>query len=147
MDVVKMANKSFAALSKLVPSEELAKHAAYMRNLINSMVSGAWRQKGGVGDQAFLLPGFNIPKGKYSVINAFVPQRDERRKYMMLTYPWDINQRLVFLIGEAPLFSPSCFLSSVIRSRGATPSNLSEKHSLWYTGNQRSFIFWTWQSH
>ena len=65
MDVVKAANKAFGALSKHVPAEELAKHIEYMRNLINSMVSDARRRKGGVGDGEFLLPGFNIPKGKY----------------------------------------------------------------------------------
>ena len=64
MDVVKAANKAFGALSKHVPAEELAKHIEYMRNLINSMVSDARRRKGGVGDGEFLLPGFNIPKGK-----------------------------------------------------------------------------------
>jgi hypothetical protein len=109
MDVVKAANKAFAALSKHVPSEELAKHIDYMRNLINSMVSDARRRKGGVGDREFFLPGFNIPKGKCPVIYAFVWQCEECSKYMMLTYPWDINQRLVFLIAEAPLFSPSCY--------------------------------------
>jgi len=63
MDVVKAANKAFAALSKYVPAEELAQHIEYMRNLINSMVSDARRRKGGVGDGEFFLPGFNIPKG------------------------------------------------------------------------------------
>ncbi|KAL3922460.1 MAG: hypothetical protein SGILL_002195 [Bacillariaceae sp.] len=47
MDVVKAANKAFAALSKHVPAEELAQHIEYMRNLINSMVSDARRRKGG----------------------------------------------------------------------------------------------------
>lgn len=64
MDVVKASNRAFAALSKQVPAEELAKHIEYMRNLINSMVSDARRRKGGVGDGEFFLPGFNIPKGK-----------------------------------------------------------------------------------
>ncbi len=64
MDVVKAASNAFAAMSKHVPAEELAKHIEYMRNLINSMVSDARRRKGGVGDGEFLLPGFNIPKGE-----------------------------------------------------------------------------------
>ena len=64
MDVVKASSKALTALSKHVPAEELVNHIEYMRNLINSMVSDARRRKGGVGDGEFLLPGFNIPKGK-----------------------------------------------------------------------------------
>ena len=63
-DVVKTANKAFAALSKNVPAEVLVEDIEYMRNIIASMVSDARRRKGGVGDGEFLLPGFNIPKGK-----------------------------------------------------------------------------------
>jgi HEAT repeat protein len=62
-DVVKTANKAFAALSKCVPAEVLVEDIEYMRNIIASMVSDARRRKGGVGDGEFLLPGFNIPKG------------------------------------------------------------------------------------
>jgi len=62
-DVIKTANKAFAALSKCVPAEVLVEDIEYMRNLIASMVSDARRRKGGVGDGEFLLPGFNIPKG------------------------------------------------------------------------------------
>eukprot|EP00536_Pseudo-nitzschia_multiseries_P003235 jgi/Psemu1/185424/e_gw1.48.135.1 len=62
-DVVKTANKAFAALSKCVPAEVLVDDIEYMRNIIASMVSDARRRKGGVGDGEFLLPGFNIPKG------------------------------------------------------------------------------------
>jgi hypothetical protein len=47
-----------------VPAEELVNDIEYMRNLIASMVSDARRRKGGVGDGEFLLPGFNIPKGR-----------------------------------------------------------------------------------
>jgi hypothetical protein len=65
MDVVKAANKAFAALSRHVPAEELVEHIEYLRNLIASMVSDARRRKGGVGDGEFLLPGFNIPKGTF----------------------------------------------------------------------------------
>ena len=36
----------------------------FIRNLINTLVSDARRRKGGVGDGEFLLPGFNMPKGK-----------------------------------------------------------------------------------
>ena len=64
-DVLKAAHKAFAALSKHVPAEELVKHVEFMKNLIASMVSDARRRKGGVGDGEFLLPGFNIPKGRY----------------------------------------------------------------------------------
>lgn len=62
--VLKAAHSAFAALSKHVSAEELVKHVEFMRNLIASMVSDARRRKGGVGDGEFLLPGFNIPKGK-----------------------------------------------------------------------------------
>lgn len=61
---MKAANKAFGALSKNVPAEELVNDIEYMRNLIASMVSDARRRKGGVGDGEFLLPGFNIPKGR-----------------------------------------------------------------------------------
>jgi hypothetical protein len=63
-EVLKAAHKAFTALSKHVPAEELVEHIEFMRNLISSMVSDARRRKGGVGDGEFLLPGFNIPKGK-----------------------------------------------------------------------------------
>lgn len=62
--VLKAANAAFTALSKHVSAEELVKHVEFMRNLLASMVSDARRRKGGVGDGEFLLPGFNIPKGK-----------------------------------------------------------------------------------
>jgi len=62
--VIKSAHSAFNALSKNVPAEELVKHIEFIRNLINSMVSDARRRKGGVGDGEFLLPGFNMPKGK-----------------------------------------------------------------------------------
>ena len=65
VDVLKAANKALQALSKQVPAEELVNHVEFMRNLIASLVSDARRRKGGVGDGEFLLPGFNIPKGKY----------------------------------------------------------------------------------
>jgi hypothetical protein len=70
-EVLKAANKAFAALSKHVPAEELVKHVEFLRNLIASMVSTARRQKGGVGDGEFLLPGFNIPKGKSGLRSTF----------------------------------------------------------------------------
>jgi hypothetical protein len=62
--VLKATNGAFGALSKHVPSEELVKHIEFMRNLLASMISEARRRKGGVGDGVFLLPGFNMPKGK-----------------------------------------------------------------------------------
>lgn len=63
-EVLKANQKALVALSKHVPAEELVKHVEFMRNLIASMVSDARRRKGGVGDGEFLLPGFNMPKGK-----------------------------------------------------------------------------------
>ena len=57
-------NEAFTSLSKYVPAQELVKHVEFMRNLLASMVSEARRRKGGVGDGEFLLPGFNMPKGK-----------------------------------------------------------------------------------
>lgn len=65
-EVLKAAHNAFMALSTHVPAEELVKHVEYMKNLLASMVSDARRRKGGVGDGEFLLPGFNIPKGKHS---------------------------------------------------------------------------------
>lgn len=65
-EVLKATNAAFAALSKHVEAEELVKHIEFMRNLLNSMVSDARRRKGGVGDGEFLLPGFNMPKGRCS---------------------------------------------------------------------------------
>jgi hypothetical protein len=62
--VVKAAHSAFTSLSKHVPAEELVKHIEFVRNLIASIVSEARHRKGGVGDGEFLLPGFNMPKGK-----------------------------------------------------------------------------------
>ena len=62
--VLEANHAALSALSKTVPAEELVKHVEFMRNLLASMVSDARRRKGGVGDGEFLLPGFNIPKGK-----------------------------------------------------------------------------------
>lgn len=63
-EVLKAAHKAFAALSNNVAAEELVNHVEFLRNQIASLVSDARRRKGGVGDGEFLLPGFNIPKGK-----------------------------------------------------------------------------------
>jgi hypothetical protein len=62
--VLKANHAALSALTKHVPAEELVDHVEFVRNLINSMVSDARRRKGGVGDGEFLMPGFNIPKGK-----------------------------------------------------------------------------------
>jgi hypothetical protein len=62
--VLKATNEAFTSLSKFVPAAELVKHVEFMRNVLGSMVSESRRRKGGVGDGEFLLPGFNIPKGK-----------------------------------------------------------------------------------
>jgi hypothetical protein len=64
--VLKATSGALTALSKHVPAEELVKHIEFIRNLIASTVSDARRRKGGVGDGVFLMPGFNIPKGKRS---------------------------------------------------------------------------------
>lgn len=62
--VLKANYETFSAVSTHIPAEELVKHVEFIRNLINSMVSDARRRKGGVGDGEFLMPGFNMPKGK-----------------------------------------------------------------------------------
>ncbi len=62
--VLKANQMAFNALTSLGPAEELVNHLQFIRNLIASMVSDARYRKGGVGDGEFLLPGFNIPKGK-----------------------------------------------------------------------------------
>ena len=62
--------EAFSALSTCVAAEELVKHVEFMRNLISSMVSDARRRKGGVGDGEFLMPGFNIPKGRKKLVNG-----------------------------------------------------------------------------
>lgn len=80
--VVKAAHGAFGALSNHVPAEELVKHIEFIRNLIASMVSDARRRKGGVGDGEFLLPGFNIPKGKKSSIESSKLQQSEENIYM-----------------------------------------------------------------
>jgi hypothetical protein len=62
-EVLVSANKSMALLTNCVPAEELVNHIEFCRNMIASTVSDARRRKGGVGDGAFLMPGFNIPNG------------------------------------------------------------------------------------
>jgi hypothetical protein len=71
LSVVKAAHSSFTILSKHVPAEELVKHIEFVRNLIASIVSEARHRKGGVGDGEFLLPGFNMNKGKSTSENRF----------------------------------------------------------------------------
>lgn len=65
--VLKANHAALTALSNKVPAEELVQHVEFMKNLIASMVSEARRRKGGVGDGEFLLPGFNMPKGRFPV--------------------------------------------------------------------------------
>lgn len=62
--VLKANHAAFSALAKHVPAEVLVEHVEFAKNLLASMVSDARRRKGGVGDGIFLLPGFNMPKGK-----------------------------------------------------------------------------------
>jgi Mn-containing catalase len=68
--VLVAANSGLAALSIHVSTEELVNHIEFIRNLIASMVSDARRRKGGVGDGEFLLPGFNMPKGEFTLIQT-----------------------------------------------------------------------------
>lgn len=79
VDVLKAANKALNALSTHVPAEELVNHIEYMKNLIATMVSDARRRKGGVGDGEFLLPGFNMPKGKFNRPSHFTNWRSEEK--------------------------------------------------------------------
>lgn len=80
-EVLKAAHSAFGALSNSVPAEELVKHIEFIRNLIASMVSDARRRKGGVGDGEFLLPGFNMPKGKKAVTLSRCIERNEECMY------------------------------------------------------------------
>lgn len=64
-EVLFSANKSLTLLTNCVPAEELVNHIEFCRNMIASIVSDARRRKGGVGDGAFLMPGFNIPNGTF----------------------------------------------------------------------------------
>jgi hypothetical protein len=73
--VLKANHAAFTALSNYVPAEELVKHVEFMRNLLASMVSEARRRKGGVGDGEFLMPGFNIPKGRWLFYKLFYCSR------------------------------------------------------------------------
>ena len=70
--VLKAAHSALNAISTYVAAEELVKHIEFIRNLIGSMVSDARRRKGGVGDGEFLMPGFNIPKGKTSRLFSLI---------------------------------------------------------------------------
>jgi hypothetical protein len=108
--VVNAAHGAFDALSTRVPAEELVNHIEFIRNLIASMVSDARRRKGGVGDGEFLLPGFNIPKGKTPfVVSSKMEQNEDMQFYAkMITRHLRGGKRLVFLIvhyGTKALFS------------------------------------------
>lgn len=98
-EVLKANHKAFAALSKHVPAEELVEHIEFMRNLISSMVSDSRRRKGGVGDGEFLLPGFNIPKGKAALKCIFAICKMMTSLFLIPTYNMGC-QRLVFLIAN-----------------------------------------------
>jgi hypothetical protein len=98
--VLKATSGALTALSKHVPAEELVKHIEFIRNLIASTVSDARRRKGGVGDGVFLMPGFNIPKGKRSQSTTkSTKQRDENAFYA-LSRPICVGLRLVFQIAN-----------------------------------------------
>ncbi len=85
IEVLKATNKALNALSTHVPAEELVNHVEFMRNLIATMVSDARRRKGGVGDGEFLLPGFNMPKGKFQLALQF--QNSGREEKSLLHVP------------------------------------------------------------
>jgi hypothetical protein len=88
--VLQATNLAFTALSKEVSAEELVNHVEFMRNLIASIVSEARRRKGGVGDGEFLLPGFNMPKGKDSLLipDFAWARHDDRQMETFLTTSW-----------------------------------------------------------
>jgi putative lipoic acid-binding regulatory protein len=77
VSVLKANHAAFTALSSKVPAEELVQHVEFMKNLIASMVSEARRRKGGVGDGEFLLPGFNMPKGRFLFACNWIRQLDD----------------------------------------------------------------------
>jgi hypothetical protein len=85
--VLKATNGALVALSKHVPAEELVKHIEFIRNLISSTVSDARRRKGGVGDGIFLMPGFNIPKGKQSPPGTKLTSNVMRMHFMLQPDP------------------------------------------------------------
>ena len=70
--VTKTANTALTSITKNVPAEELVKSIEYIRNLIATVVSESRRQKGGVGDGDFFMPGFNIPKGMLCFLCVFI---------------------------------------------------------------------------
>jgi hypothetical protein len=75
--VLKANHAALTALSSKVPAEELVQHVEFMKNLIASMVSEARRRRGGVGDGEFLLPGFNMPKGRFRFARSYIRQLDD----------------------------------------------------------------------
>ena len=82
--VLKATNKALFSMTAHVPAQELVKHIEFMRNLLASMVSDARRRKGGVGDGIFLLPGFNIPKGKktWRIIHVVKMMKETLERYL-----------------------------------------------------------------
>jgi hypothetical protein len=105
--VLTATNGALAALSKHVPAEELVNHIEFIRNLIASTVSDARRRKGGVGDGVFLMPGFNIPKGKRAR-----PKTTNMSNVMIMhiyasTRPICVGLRLVFQIANLQQASTS----------------------------------------
>ena len=148
-EVLKAANSALNALSTHVPAEELVNHVEYMRNLIATMVSDARRRKGGVGDGEFLLPGFNMPKGKFQrskwwstlggvrTILCCIPRPSIRAtgaKTISLSDPKIIPRRLrlCYCTNE---FSHYALLNC--RSRSSI-ADLSTWYSIWCTIHSRS---------
>lgn len=84
MEVLQACNGAFTALSAHVPAEELVKNVEFMRNSIASLVSDARRRKGGVGDGLFLLPGFNMPKGKRLTYDLTFTEYDKKKEPVLM---------------------------------------------------------------
>lgn len=90
--VLKANHAAFSALTKNVPAEELVKHIEFIRNLLASMVSDARRRKGGVGDGEFLMPGFNMPKGKAEPVRCLHCCRNRVRNVIMF-----VSRQIIFV--------------------------------------------------
>ena len=93
--VLKANHAALTALSNKVSAEELVQHVEFMKNLIASMVSESRRRKGGVGDGEFLLPGFNIPKGRLSVVH----NAEHAGSTNLMTLNYYVMQRVRLLRG------------------------------------------------
>lgn len=141
--------KTFSALSKQVAAEELVNHVEFLRNQIASLVSDARRRKGGVGDGEFLLPGFNIPKGKF-LCKGLYEWHDVMNAFSIFpTYIVGVV-RLVFLIAVmdhnvSPILLDPIFNILIIFSDfriGTTSSNFPTRYFVRYPVDSRGFRCW-----